>query len=205
MARINDKFIFLEIQKTGSIWVRHAMTNAGIIHREPKIKTSRGFWFGNSHIGLDWIDEDINKFKFAFIRHPLTWYQSYYCFRKFDHPLQARTTITDILFKDNFEEYVENCLSQFPNGLVTAIYKNFLGYNGKRVDFLGKQENLADDLVKALNLAGVKFDEDKLRDTPKVNLSLADLKDKSICQYSEKLEKKVLKAERWIVKHFYEI
>ena len=39
------------------------------------------------------------------------------------------------------------------------------------VDFIGKQENLVDDLVKALNAAGEFFDEELIRSTRPVNQS----------------------------------
>ncbi len=42
------------------------------------------------------------------------------------------------------------------------------------VDFIGKQENLADDLVTALNTAGEFFEEKRIRSTPSSNQS-ADL------------------------------
>jgi hypothetical protein len=56
-----------------------------------------------------------------------------------------------------------------PGFLTNEYYVPMVGPREQEIDFVGRYENLADDLVTALRLAGEDFNERELRSTPPVN------------------------------------
>jgi hypothetical protein len=44
-------------------------------------------------------------------------------------------------------------------------------YTKRHVDFIGRQENLVDDLIEVLSIMNIKFDEDYIRNRQKVGVS----------------------------------
>lgn len=63
-------------------------------------------------------------------------------------------------------------------------------------DFVGKIENLPQDLIRMLRLAGEQFDEGKLVSTPRVNESALQP------HFPRELQQAVLKAERKVLEQF---
>jgi hypothetical protein len=90
-------------------------------------------------------------------------------------------------------------LRNFPEGFVTRLYQFYIGRDGKKLDFVGKQENSADDLVEALNRSGTQFNERLLREMPKVNVSPKKVKPKM----PKDLRERVLEAEKWVISNYY--
>ena len=75
----------------------------------------------------------------------------------------------------DFPTFVRNTFVHFGiRRCVGAIYRGCLQAGNRRVDFVGRQESLADDLVRALRTAGEEFDEEKLRSTPQENTTDGD-------------------------------
>jgi len=197
MARVTDNFVFYHIPKTGGLWVRKAMTRAGIPHHMPRGKKGGGYWLGKSHDNPSRVRdyEKRGKFAFTFVRHPLDWYKSHWSWRTSEYPPQRRTSVLDRLMKDDFDEYLENILVLFPEGFLTKLYRYYLT---DEVDFVGKTESLEDDLVKALKLAGEPFDEEKLRAQTRLNVSQSDK-----VEISNEHTHRILESERWIIDNFY--
>lgn len=67
---------------------------------------------------------------------------------------------------DDFNIFIANILREYP-GYVTEMY----GWYTEGVDFIGKNESLEDDLIKALEKAGLQIDADTVCRFPKVNQS----------------------------------
>jgi hypothetical protein len=170
---------FIHVPKTGGSWVKKAIIASGIDFQEYAIN-------GDTHIGVKQCPEyNKFKFKFAFVRHPIDFYRSYWQY-KMTSGWDEKNPI-DMEFKsDSFNEFLNNLLSKYPTHLNDGL-EYLLGNEGE-VDFIGKYENLVDDLVLALNMAGEVFDEDKLRNFPPYNVSN---KNKYPANYDEKLENKV--------------
>lgn len=137
------------------------------------------------------------RFTFAFIRHPVTWYESFWAYRT-NHGKKGNMPLDD-LYHPDFEVFMDMVLRNFPDGFVTALYSFYIGRTFGKLDFVGKQENSADDLVKALKLSGEKFDEKALRSMPKVNVSPKGIRPKM----SSKMKRRVNEAENWIISHYY--
>lgn len=221
MAYINKQLIFYHVPKTGGRWVEKAMANCGLLSG-----SKLGRFFGEKEgikpegrpLGLRRQHSTplamLGRFKkgryqFCFVRRPFEWYRSYWCYkfpgRRTDPRLgssRARFPL-DRLWKNDFEEFLRAVLEMYPEGFVQQVYKCFVGPENNWMDFVGRQENLTDDLILALNGAGCDFDESVLRSTLPVNINAGNpaLGEKAVA--SHELVKAVESAEYWVLKTFY--
>ena len=164
----NERLVFIHVPKTGGGWVSEAMAAAGI-HQE-----RLGF---AHHIGKDEIALG-GRFIFGFVREPLSWYGSAWTFRRrlwrekeADPQMEVPgAEFPDEWFALDFPEFVEAVIDNRP-GYLSWYYEHYLGAEDDPIDFIGRYENLADDLVNALRLAGQEFDEEALRSFPVINAS----------------------------------
>lgn len=185
MALLLPRSVFIHVPKTGGSWVRAAVRNAGIQtqelgcswHEGDRCDHSYAFDFRHRiespHVCWHnrYCDVDAGgRFVFAFVRHPVSYYRSHWSY-KTQHGWDERSAADRELKADSLEGFVRKVLERRPRGWVSGMYRNFLLREGKMPDFVGYQERLADDLVRALRLAGETFDEDALRATPPVNTS----------------------------------
>jgi hypothetical protein len=116
-------------------------------------------------------------FCFCFVRSPFDWYESwwrYMCQRSGTdwrnepdfqswHPCQALLGTSDA----DFNQFVRNAVGVRP-GFVTELFST---YAQPTMNFVGRHERLAEDLVHVLRLLNVDFDEDRLRSFLPVNTS----------------------------------
>jgi len=196
MALALPHSIFFHIPKTGGSWVRRAIVNAGIPANEVM---GQNFYDKRSiHTVLDTLYHafpvDVHahgKFRFTFVRHPLTWYQSMWA-----HHAHIGWSSDYYSRPYTFGAFVEHTLNMRPAHL-SLVYR-FYG----DVEYIGRTETLADDLVHALRMAGEEFDEARLRATPRIN-ELASLSPwKEQCEYTPELTARVTEAEREAFERF---
>ena len=105
-------------------------------------------------------------------------------------------------FSDDFGDFVRTITKERP-GWISKKIENYVGKEGESlVNFVGRQESLVEDLVRALTLAGEEFDEAALRATPKVNetASLDEWKDKAV--FTPELIDLVRRSEQEALKRF---
>lgn len=137
-------------------------------------------------------------FTFAFVRNPISYYQSYWCFKMrmgWENPF-------DNAFMDkDFSTFVRNVLEGRP-GWVSKIYTKFLGPNGDWVDFVGKQETLRDNLIVALQLAGEDFKASGIYATDPTNKSSLLDEWSHKCRYTKELAQEVYTAEKEAIELF---
>ena len=114
---------------------------------------------------------------FCFVRHPLSWYESwwrYMCGRSGSnwametdlvawHPCAALRELGDA----DFNQFVRNVIEVHP-GFVTQLYGRYIDDS---TTFVGKQEHLVDDLLRALSMLNVPCDESLIRSHKRVNVS----------------------------------
>jgi hypothetical protein len=218
----SDKLIFYHIPKTGGNWVMENMEKAGIHlkkvtdKKRPELMMRFYMEFNLDHphscprIVSD--KDKVGKFSFCFVRHPVAWYRSFYLFRalamfKQKNRLWPPDCALDF---DSYENYIKNLLEMFP-GFLTKMYQYYVGEDLKEVDFIGRQENLYDDLIRALDMSGVTYDKSKIDSCKRINSSYEKNKNrkwrgntvKNYCKLSKDLENKLLHAERWIIENFY--
>lgn len=207
MAIRTDKSVFYHIPKTGGIWVKEAMRQSGCVGygRCRDIKgRSQKFGLKREHATPDVVRDGYKKglFSFCFVRHPVAWFKSFWCYRVKTGHLDVRFP-SDRLWDGMFETFIVNVLKEFSDGFVTELYQYYVGETADKVDFVGKQENLADDLVKALTLAGEDFNEEDLRRTKWRNVSAGHSKYGDMCVLSTEVRDRILKADRWVINNFY--
>lgn len=180
---------FLHVPKTGGSWVKKAILASGI-NCEP---FSPG---GNHHPGLNECPCP-GKFKFAFVRHPLGLYRSYWQY-KMTYGWDPHNAIDQRCRADDFHAFATAVLTQMP-GVYSRSLADFVGTAQQPIDFIGKYENLVEDLITALNLAGCRFDEDAIRALPPLNVS-----DKQAfpADFTPALEAAVLSAEADLITRF---
>lgn len=180
---------FLHVPKTGGTWVKRAILAAGVPAREHSID-------GYTHLGLADCPEP-QRFRFAFVRNPLALYRSYWQFKQtvgwdpaneLDRQCQA----------EDFERFVRRVLEQFP-GIYARTLQDFVGPPDAPIEFIGRYENLVEDLVRALSLAGEDFDAGAIRGLPPYNVSD---KRKAPAVYTPALEAAVRHAEAEVFTRF---
>ncbi len=71
---------------------------------------------------------------------------------------------------DRYEGFVRNVIERRP-GFATELFSQYVQAD---IGFVGKQEQLADDLVAVLRQQNLPFDEQRLRDCAPVNVSRRD-------------------------------
>jgi hypothetical protein len=187
---INERLRFLHLPKTGGTWVYEAMFAAGVVaHRPPQVP---------DHGGLIESRDFSDRFTFAFVRHPLELWRSYWGYRMrtgwvHEHPIDAAAASAD------FPTFVEG-LIDFAPGFASALYEQFVGRPGKEIDFIGRYERLADDLCLALRFAGQEFSEQRLRAHPPANCT--DFRQYPAL-YTPRVAERLAEAEHTSIERFY--
>jgi hypothetical protein len=180
---------FLHVPKTAGSWVKQAIQAAGI----PYESFSVGH---NQHPGLQDCPAP-HKFKFAFVRHPLNLYRSYWQY-KMTYGWDANNLIDQRCRSENFQTFVATVVQQLP-GIYSQSLHDFVGRPGHEINFVGKYENLVEDLVSALQQGGELFDAAAIRQLQPLNVS-----DKQAypAVYTPELEAGVLAAEAEVIARF---
>ena len=191
--------IYIHLMKTGGWSVRGALS---------RMKLNLGE-IGRDHdpACLLPLNDGARPFIFVFIRHPLSWYRSYWAFRmQADwkvHPRQPITgwqTFGSVLDHEcraeNFAVWMQNVLAYVPEGFLSRIYRTYT----EGVDFVGKVESFNQDLCRALTLAGEKFSPKIIKTLPRRNVTNA--KFTAAAALPRALAKKVMAAESYVVERW---
>lgn len=191
-----ERMLFLHLPKTGGSYVTGAL---GAVMRACAIDFSRS---GdrrerNGHAGLRSFEGN-ELFTLAFVRHPLSWYRSFWSYRmrigwRMEHPLDRAAR------SDDFGEFVAAVTERMP-GYLGLLFGEFIGPAERPIDFIGRYERLTDDLCEALSLAGESFDEQALRAYKPVNASDYE---RHPVHYEPDAAWRLALAERQVIERFY--
>jgi hypothetical protein len=201
MAVVTPTATFLHIPKCGGTWVMHALAALGL---DPRVEPA-----GQHHA----IVCPPGRFVFTFVRHPLSWYLSFWQYRwataereggpvadrLAEYARRADEPIDDGLVDGqgrprSFAEFVAACVDRHP-GFLSAKFALYTA----PADFVGRQESLRDDLVTALGLAGVTVAPDVVRGLPALNTSDPSVRR----EYPAGLAARLLEAEADAVRRYY--
>lgn len=190
MTSVGEKIAFLHVPKTGGVWAVEAMKAAGV-ELEPV----------GDHVRLMDLEERFpGRFRIAFVREPLSWYRSWWLHRQ-THRDWVKNAVPDnvaLEVEPRFEAFIERVVAKHP-GYVSAHFEQFIGPRDHAIEFVGRYERLADDLVTGLKLAGQEFNEDKLRSLPAKNVGVRDIP----TDCSPELEELFRWTERRAYRRFY--
>ena len=104
-------------------------------------------------------------------------------------------------WSDDFCTFVWRFLEK-NSGTVSRLYRTYTHNN--TLDFVCRQERLAEDLIAALERAGEIFDPDTIRAfrSKRINESMLDPALRAKCIYTPELRKAVLETEQWALHAF---
>jgi hypothetical protein len=199
LAFLLTKSAFIHIPKTGGQWVVAALKGAGVpVRRLNVVHTSPDEVADNPEF-------QTRKEIFAFVRHPLSWYQSIWAHRMDDawQPICSKQWFTQrwmnhwVEFNkycqsNRFEEFVRKCVSHFPDGFLSSLYETYT----KGCTFIGKQENIANDLQTILEKTGEDFNRFELKNTNRHNVRANQPRRQFAIKYTKELIDLIMKAEQ---------
>lgn len=187
-----EKVRFLCTPKTGSQWCKAAL-KASV--RGVLVDYSNGAEEDHAHC-----TDPRGSYlpTMAFVRHPVTWWQSFWAYKTRINWTPTES-ISETCKSNDFNEFIRRVTSHEP-GFYSKFLEAWVGEPEKPIDFVGKFENLADDLEKGLTLFGEAFDPLKLRHFPPVNTTNYDSQPTKMTGLTEQL---ILETERRTLKRFY--
>jgi hypothetical protein len=168
---VDSNALFLHIPKTGGQWIEQALVACGIRTAQPRTRS-----------GVSWrhpLPADLLgqfEFTFTFVRHPVSWYESWWKFQatlwwNFEPGVWHPQRDLEPCASDDFSTFIRRCIEREP-GYVTRLYEWYIGPPGiERVDWVGRQEALVDGVIGVLRGLSYEFDEATLRAHPWVNVS----------------------------------
>lgn len=184
--------LFLHIPKTGGTWVTKVLREAGLVrcsigHRHANLDHLLAPGWQGLGRRLEWgwkrslhLRTHPRPFTFCFVRHPLDWYESFYLYKSQPSLNWERDGDTDNFHRWHpnallngigggigFNEFVTAVMDRSP-GYVSALFNH---YTFRPCDFVGKQENLREDLVTVLERMGCEFDPALVRGKDRINRS----------------------------------
>jgi len=194
--------LFVHLPKTGGSFVSHVLRNV------LDVRVERA---GYKHSHKDLVGPLRLKqrpFTFSFVRHPLSWYRSYWEMamrrprRKRWHYYQRNTLwhpnweIDPHLGSDDFATWIRN-ISQRGD----YLYDTYQLYTGRdtrdEIDFVGSQERLLDDLCAVLDTIKVPYRRARLVALERINDSRSDDSRNNVtASYDDDLRAMVLAAEQ---------
>lgn len=161
MTVILPNSVFLHVPKAGGTWVREVLKNTNLVQGELISKSSDESTEGKMR---SWHcvpqDKSVfnNKYIFCFVRHPLTWYQSHWAHRTRNGSWNKGNRLDAKCQDDEFNEFILKVIEEFPQGYLHWLY----GFYTQHAHFVGKVENLQQDLIKALSLAEEEYRVDDI-------------------------------------------
>ncbi len=200
---------FLHVQKTGGSWIKQTLQQnelmvrkLGARHADYDLNLLRSTWslrerLANTSLLLATQRDPAEVFRFCFVRHPLSWYESWW---KYMQSLEWRdwgvrnsarhwhpNSGLNRLGSKDFNQFVRNVVAERP-GYVSEL---FFSYTKPGISFIGKTENLRADLAQVLRILDLPFDIDGVDGSPPVNVS----EETSTPEWDPKLRTTVLRLE----------
>lgn len=193
MAIELDKTIFFHIPKTGGTFVTKVLKD--LFRRAEEVLTDRphSLMLTNHHVVPNMYPHSKNKKTFAFVRHPVKWYRSYWSYKMSNN--WDMSHYIDVNCRDaSLDNFIEKITTKYPQ-FYTNIVKEY-----EDVDFMGRQENLVGDLKEALTLFEEDADLSLIDGYQKIN----DSEDKFLIDINPHLVEVINSQEGYVIGKYYE-
>jgi len=191
---------FLHIAKTGGLWVEEALFRTQCTTRF--ISSPQDDTCADRHCTKDSCPDA--KFTFAFIRHPLHWYASWWTYsagrphnwdRWHWHPTYPLQRLRHV----DFGEFIQRVIDHAP-GFLTKMFEQYTGPLEKpNINFIGRTENLKHDFCCVLDAIGHPYDPTVLDNLPPQNAGGSVV---GHAIWREDQEQQLLKLEHKIVEFY---
>lgn len=194
--------LITHIPKTGGCWIEVALQDANVRFVRAHPPGPDRHW--------QWTPYDLRSLNanqiVAFVRHPVTWYESYWKWRntpgkeRVYWPWPPRPNAVGV----PFERWIQKMMDQEPS-YVTRLYEQYLGMEGNPIaTHIGRFESLKDDLIRLLSTCGVSLDssqEKAIRGKPRYNVSRSRVGDPV---WPDGVQERLLNMEAPIIRRFYD-
>lgn len=152
----NTDSLLLLTPKAGSVWLRAAIKSAGVYFVQLGPQSLKG------HGYLSLYGREFRNIG-AFVRHPVAWHASYWGYRNSpESAWDSRWQIDRLCQSAEFPDYISKVSALLP-GFTATLFSRFIGPEGDPISFVGKQENLREDLARFLDTCGEEYDKDALQ------------------------------------------
>jgi len=188
--------LFLHVPKTGGTFLRKLFVALDLVkinfardHSDMRrtLHVSKhhpgSFLYSSLRLGRSVEREAKRSFKFCFVRHPFTWYESCWQFMEdlgwqlplpppsrfgfYNDPWHPLEPVAQAADKD-FNSFMRKMTRQHP-GYLTRLYEQYAPAGW--IDFVGRQENLIADARHILDHLKVNYDESIFSSLGRVNAS----------------------------------
>ncbi len=206
LVKVNALWMYIPF--CGGTWVRSALAAAGVETEEAVQPDGNEAWHGLARQFVGEFDR-----KVVFVRHPLKWYESYYVrFRALSTGEPERSTAEPLTrvkrflpfgclqkyCHQDFDHFISNCIERQP-GFVSRMYEWYAGPpGGAGVDYVGRQENLAENFLDVMDKLGYELDREVVRSCPPVNV-----REPVTVEWNETLKAELLRRERPALDRFF--
>jgi len=138
---------FLHMPKTGGSWIERSLvvSKSSFERIDPDLSCRGG------HTGYYY--KAITGFSFSFIRNPFEWYKSLFKYNKIHRRVASWDT-------EDINKFTGDLI--YSGHSLYNMSKYYFG-NNYEVSFIGKYENLVEDFIEALSLAGEPVDKSLIR------------------------------------------
>lgn len=201
MAVVLSNSIILHIPKTAGKWVRWVLrdNNISFFQTSRDISCSGILWHLNGMRSSHCIPYDDYFYKsrenrLCFVRNPVMWYRSYWCFR-FQHGWRADSIFDVRTESDSFEIFVDNVLREYPCGFLKDVYQAYV----KECNWIGKVESIEEDLITFMK--GAEDVEVDCSKTAKINTTPDEVKVKAL--YRPDQMERIQEIEKEILELYY--
>lgn len=148
---LRDCNLFIHIPRCGGSYTIEVLKALGLVRLR---------MYDNPHVTPSFFQYYQNIFRFAFVRHPFEWLKSYYRLKRATarHPAIWLDNMIDST--TDFKSWIHKIYSHKPQVVGDYMYP-YIGKGTSRIEFVGKYENLKEDLKLAITKGNLLNNHDK--------------------------------------------
>lgn len=177
-----NKFVLTHVPRCGGTWIERTLQNGGLLEPAAYIKSHNPY-----------PKEAVkDKLLFCFIRHPASWYASYWnrrmCLGWTECPFDSYKS-------DNLNTFVKNVLIA-EKDYYSRMIKEYI----ENTSYVGKFEDLIEDLLHMLRISNSAFDTQAIRNAIPINCSNYE---KYAAIYEKDTINQIQETEKFILETYY--